>query len=142
MSSAPQKVDKSCLSLVGLAAFVLCLLAALLVPIIIKLAKAPPEVLVMSTKSLDGRYTASEYSVDLGATGANTDIKLRRTFEAPAQGEVVAIDNTAHILLPPAWQGNKTLVVGVYDAEQQLLLHRRAWQDVRIVYQKRKLPAE
>ncbi len=142
MSSAPQKVDKSCLSLVGLAAFVLCLLAALVVPIIIELAKAPPEVLVMSAKSPDGQYTASEYSVDLGATGGNTYIKLRRTVEPSSKGDIIAYDNTAYTLASPSWQGNGTLVVGVYDAEQQLLLHRRAWQDVRIVYQKRKLPAE
>lgn len=139
MSSAPQKWDKSCLSLVALALFTLAIPVVLLA---LWIGKPPPEVLVMPAKSPDGRYTASEYSVDLGATGANTYIKIRRTFEAPAQGEIIADDNTAYTLASPAWHGNRTLVVGVYDAEQQLMLHKKAWQDVRIVYQKRKPPAE
>lgn len=139
MSSAPQKIDKSCLSLVALALFTLAIPVVLLA---LWIGKPPPEVLVMSAKSPDGRYTASEYSVDLGATGGNTYICLRRTSEASSQGDIIAYDNTANTLVSLSWKGSRTLVVGVHDAEAQLMLHKKAWRDVRIVYQKRKYPDE
>jgi len=139
MSPAKQKPDMACLSLVGL---VLVPIVILVVLVFSWLEKAPPEKLAISVKSPDGVDTASEFLVDLGATGGDIYIRLKRASNASAKGEVVVYDNTANILLSPIWKGSRTLVISVHDAEGKLIQHDRRWHDVEIVYQKRKYPAE
>lgn len=137
----PAKQKTQTLYLVS--AGILLLIVALLIVLSYSwIGKAPPQVLVMSVKSPDGRYTASEYSADLGAVGGNTYIRIKPTADSFSKGDMIVVDTTAHIILPPSWNGSRTLVVGVYDAEDQLTLHKTVWHDVRVVYQKRKYPSE
>lgn len=139
MPPSQHKPDRSCLSLVGLVVFTVAVVIALLA---LWLPEEPPERLVVSMTSPDGVYTASEFSVDLGATGGNTSIRLNRASGSPAEGQVVVVDTSATRLADLSWAGRRTLVVGVYDSANALVTHATAWHDVRIVYKKKSIPSE